>query len=70
MPKYILKPDVPPDQFENAVREAEQRGLLALPGLVGYHFVRGIRVRASRITVFSNLDIREPGCVGGVVGHH
>jgi hypothetical protein len=55
--EYILKPDVPPDQFENAVREAEQRGLLALPGLVGYHFVRGIK--GPRASQFSAIWIYE-----------
>lgn len=41
--EYELKPGVDPAAFEQAVREAEIRGLLRLPGLVEYRFLRGIK---------------------------
>jgi hypothetical protein len=55
--EYLLKPDVSPDQFEDAVREAERRGLLTLPGLMGYHFVRGIK--GSRTLQFTAIWVYE-----------
>lgn len=41
--EYILKPGTDEREFEKAIHEAEKRGLLRLPGLVGHHFVKGIR---------------------------
>ncbi|NIQ37269.1 MAG: hypothetical protein GTN81_01565 [Proteobacteria bacterium] len=41
--EYILKPGVDEKEFEQAIREAEKRDLLRLPGLVDHHFVKGIR---------------------------
>lgn len=41
--EYTLKPEVSPEGFELAVRAAEVRGLLNLPGLTAHHFVKGIR---------------------------
>ena len=41
--EYELKPGVDPASFEQAIRTAEARGLLRLPGLVGHHFLRGIK---------------------------
>jgi hypothetical protein len=41
--EYILKPGVDERDFERAIREAEDRGLLHLPGLIEHHFVKGIR---------------------------
>ncbi|MFQ5937497.1 MAG: hypothetical protein ACE5LB_13925 [Acidiferrobacterales bacterium] len=29
--------------FEQAIRQAQARGLLALPGLLAYHLVNGVR---------------------------
>ena len=40
---YELKPGVSGDAFEQAAREAERRGLFDLPGLVGHHFLRGLK---------------------------
>lgn len=40
---YSLKPDVSPSYFQNRVKEAEQAGLFELPGLIRYHFLRGIK---------------------------
>lgn len=41
--EYKLKPGVNTDDFENAIAGAKRRGLFQLPGLVGYHFLRGLR---------------------------
>ena len=41
--EYVLKPDVDERQFERAIQEAQESGLLRLPGLVRCHFVKGIR---------------------------
>ena len=41
--EYELKPNVEGAQFERAFKEAETRGLFDLPGLLQYHFVKGIR---------------------------
>lgn len=41
--EYELKPGVEEAQFERAFQEAEERGVFELPGLVKYHFVKGIR---------------------------
>jgi hypothetical protein len=41
--EYVLKPDADPRQFERAVATAHTCGLLRLPGLVAYHFVKGIK---------------------------
>lgn len=41
--EYVLKPGVDEMAFEQALRRAEAEGLLELPGLVGRHFVKGLR---------------------------
>ena len=41
--EYDLKPGSNPAQFEQALRDAEARGLFDLPGLVGHHFVKGVK---------------------------
>ena len=41
--EYVLRPGVDAHQFENALRMAQGRGLFHLPGLVAYHFVKGIK---------------------------
>jgi hypothetical protein len=41
--EYDLKPGISAEQFEQALRDAEARGLLQLPGLVAYHFVKGAK---------------------------
>lgn len=41
--EYVLRPNVNAGEFEQAIREAEEHGLLQLPGLLTYHFVRGLR---------------------------
>src|SRR5258708_33977941 len=46
--EYELKPDVPEADFERAIGDAERRGLLDLPGLVGHHFLKGMKGARSR----------------------
>ena len=41
--EYDLKAGVEPEQFERALRSAEARGLLQLPGLLAHHFVKGTK---------------------------
>ncbi len=41
--EYELKPGVLEADFERAVHDAERRGLLELPGLVGHHFLKGLK---------------------------
>jgi hypothetical protein len=41
--EYDLRAGVTPQDFERALRAGERRGLLALPGLGGHRFLRGLR---------------------------
>jgi len=41
--EYDLKPGIDLQQFEQALRDAEARGLLRLPGLVAHYFVKGAK---------------------------
>ena len=41
--EYELKPGRDPEVFEQAVRDAEARGLFDLPGLTAHHFVRSVK---------------------------
>ena len=41
--EYDLKSGIDLQQFEQALRDAEARGLLRLPGLVAHHFVKGVK---------------------------
>ena len=41
--EYDLKPGSNPAQFEQALRDAEARGLFDLPGLVAHHVVKGVK---------------------------
>lgn len=41
--EYILKPNVDAARFEEAVRTAQERKLFDLPGLIDYHFLKGIK---------------------------
>jgi hypothetical protein len=40
--EYDLKLGSNPAQFEQALRDAEARGLFDLPGLRAHHFVKGV----------------------------
>lgn len=41
--EYELKPGVQPEEFEREVRQADRLGLFELPGLVEFHFLRGVK---------------------------
>ena len=41
--EYELKAGVADADFERALRDAEERGLFELPGLVEHHFVKGLK---------------------------
>lgn len=41
--EYELRPGVLEADFERAIHDAERRGLLVLPGLVGHHFLKGLK---------------------------
>jgi len=41
--EYPLKEGVEEVEFERAIRQAEQRGLLKLPGLIEHHFLKGVK---------------------------
>lgn len=55
--EYELKPDVEDTAFERALRDAEHQDLFRLPGLVGHHFVKGIK--GSRRGKFAALWVYE-----------
>lgn len=58
--EYDLAPEATPDAFEAAVEEAQSRGLFALPGLVEYEFLRGIKgARADRYTAIWRYESRD-----------
>ena len=61
--EYELKPDVGDADFERAIHDAERRGLLDLPGLVGHHFLKGLkgarRGRYAAIWIFESRDAWE-----------
>lgn len=63
MHEYELKPGAQPDAFERALHEAEGRGLLALPGLVDHHFLRGLkgarRGRYAAVWVYESTEAWE-----------
>ena len=41
--EYELRSGVADADFERALHDAERRGLFDLPGLVGHHFVKGLK---------------------------
>ena len=55
--EYVLKPDADKKQFEKAIQKAKERGLLKLPGLVEYHFMKGIK--GSRSGYYAAIWIYE-----------
>jgi hypothetical protein len=58
--EYRLKPNVTFNSFEEAVGQAQRRGLLTLPGLIGYYFVRGIKgPRADQLSAIWIYESRE-----------
>jgi heme-degrading monooxygenase HmoA len=58
--EYVLKPSVETGTFERAVLGAEERGLFQLPGLIGYHMLKGIKgSRAGRYAAIWIYESRE-----------
>jgi hypothetical protein len=55
--EYDLKPGSNPAQFEQALRDAEARGLFDLPGLTAHHFVKG--VKGARRNAYAAMWIYE-----------
>jgi len=55
--EYELKPGSNPAQFEQALRDAEARGLFDLPGLVTHHFIKG--VKGARLGAYAAVWIYE-----------
>ncbi|MFQ5864279.1 MAG: hypothetical protein ACE5IW_03525 [bacterium] len=55
--EYVLKPDVDEIEFEDAVQGAHESGLLRLPGLMEYHFVKGIK--GSRTGCYAAIWVYE-----------
>ena len=58
--EYELRPGVQAADFERARRDAEQRGLFDLPGLVGHHFLKGLKgARAGAYAAIWIFESRE-----------
>ena len=55
--EYDLKPGADVAAFEQAVRDAERRGLFALAGLLEHHFLKGIK--GARRDTYSAIWIFE-----------
>jgi hypothetical protein len=58
--EYELKSGVNREEFEQAVQEARNQGLFQLPGLVEFHFIKGIRgVRKDKFCAVWVYESRE-----------
>lgn len=58
--EYVLKPDADERAFVFAIYKAQADGILQLPGLVAYHFLRGIKgVRQGGYTALWIYESRE-----------
>jgi len=61
--EYELKPGVDETEFEQVLQRARDSGLLQLPGLVGFHFLKGLRgVRSgayAAIWIYESLEAWE-----------
>src|SRR4029434_8459753 len=55
--EYDLKPGSNPARFEQALRDAEARGLFNLPGLMAHHFVT--RVKGSTRSAYAAVWVYE-----------
>jgi len=55
--EYDLRPGSDPALFEQALRDAEARGLFELPGLTAHHFVKG--VKGARTNAYAAVWIYE-----------
>ncbi len=41
--EYVFKPTMDEKLFDKAIQEADRRGVFQLPGLLGYHMLKGIK---------------------------
>ena len=61
--EYVLKENVNPGEFEKAIQDARERGVLSLPGLVNFYFLKGVRGRRAgsytAIWVYENKAVWE-----------
>ena len=58
--EYELRPGVQEAGFERAIHDAENRGLLDLPGLAQHHFLRGLKgARRGAYTAIWIFESRE-----------
>jgi hypothetical protein len=58
--EYDLRPEANEAAFERAIRDAEERGLFSLAGLVEHHFLKGIKgARRSAFTAIWIFESRE-----------
>ena len=61
--EYELKPGVTTTEFEDALQVAQDRNLFQLPGLVGHHFIKGVKGnrigKFAAIWVYENKDVWE-----------
>ena len=57
--EYELKSGISDEAFERAFKDAERRGLFELPGLVGHHFLKGLKgARRGRYTAIWIFESR------------
>lgn len=58
--EYTLSPNVNPQDFEETIHQARQKGLLQLPGLDEYFLLKGIRgARKGRYTAIWIFESEE-----------
>ena len=58
--EYVLRDGADPAGLERAFLDAATRGLFALPGLVGYRLVRGVKgMRAGRYAAIWTYESRQ-----------
>ncbi len=55
--EYELKPDIKASEFEHALHIAEDQDLFQLPGLIGHHFIKG--VKGSRLGQYTAIWVYE-----------
>ena len=65
--EYELRRDADGAAFEQALRDADMRGLFDLTGLVEHHFLRGVQ-RGTAGCLYRGLDIRKPRSMGEALG--
>jgi hypothetical protein len=55
--EYELRPDIKASEFQHALQLAEDQNLFHIPGLVGHHFIKGLK--GSRIGKFAAIWVYE-----------